>query len=198
MADPVIVLDKSKYFSENRGDMTPEDPLYRVRWWQGGTMVYQGKRVSVTLPFDAAGNLVPDDGPQTAFKGKDTEGKDVTYQPLYSPLMKAYLDAKKKKVAQVTAAVAASEPVIDEGENEGDVDVLGAGSAEDEVNLQAWLRGQIEYPPHLVRSAYRNRYNRAQTKISDLVVDLVLDEKLIPEDELAPKFKGYLPQAAAA
>lgn len=196
MADPVIVLDKSRTYSENRGEMTPEDPLYRVRWWQGGTMVFQGKRQSVTLPFDADGNLVPDDGPQAPFKGKDNEGKDVIYQPLYSPLMKAYLEAKRKRVAQVTAPATVSEPVLDDGES--DEDVLGGGSAEDEVNLQAWLRGQIEYPPHLLRSACRKRYGRAQQKISDLVVDLVLDEKLIPEEELAPKLKSYLPTAAAA
>jgi hypothetical protein len=35
MADPVIRLDKTKAYSTNHGDMTPDDPMYRVAYWQG-------------------------------------------------------------------------------------------------------------------------------------------------------------------
>lgn len=191
MGEPVIRLDKSKGFSTNHGDMLPEDPCYRVRYWQGGTLVYQGKKQTVLLPFDIDGELIPpSDGIQEPTKGKDTEGKDVVYKPLYSPQMKMYLEAKKKRVAQM-APVQASEPTIDDGSN-SDEDILGATSETDEVNLQAYLRGEVEYPPHAVRKAAQVRYGVSKAKIGELVVELVLDHKLVPEAQLAPKFKALI------
>lgn len=188
MAEPVIRLDRSKPFSENRGEMTPDDPLYRVRFWQGGTLVHNGKRHIVLLPFDANDELVPDDNKPT-FRGKDVEGNEVTYQPLYSPLMREYLAAKKKRMTQIVAPN--PEPAIeDEGETE--TDVLGPNTANDEINLVAWLRGEAEYHAFKVRNAVRERYGRAHQKESDVVVDLVFDEKLVPEDQVCPRLRAYL------
>lgn len=191
MGEPVIRLDKSKGFSTNHGDMLPDDPLYRVRFWQGGTLVYQGKKHTVLLPFDIEGELVPpEEGFQEPTKGKDAEGKDVTYKPLYTPLMKMYLEARKRRAAQV-ASVPSNEPQL-EDDGDGDEDMLGGAGATDEVNLQAWLRGEVEYQPHAVRKAAQERYAVSKTRIADLVVELVLDHKLVPESQLGQKWKAVI------
>src|SRR2546429_444017 len=69
MAEPVIRLDQSRAYSENRGEMRPDDPHYRVAFFQGEPLkvIRNGKpaTIAVTLPFDAQGDLVPDDGKQT-------------------------------------------------------------------------------------------------------------------------------------
>src|SRR4051812_39126812 len=35
MSEPILRLDRSKPFSECRGERTPNDPHYRVAYWQG-------------------------------------------------------------------------------------------------------------------------------------------------------------------
>lgn len=191
MGEPVIRLDKSKPFSTNHGDMMPEDPQYRVRFWQGGTLTHGGKKHVVQLPFDIDGELIPpEEGYQEKTKGKDTEDKDVIYQPLYTVHMKMYLEARKKRAAALAPA-ASSEPTIDDA-GDGEGDVLGTDSANDEVNLQAYLRGEAQYQPHAVRKAAQTRYGVNHARIGDLVIELVLDHKLVPEDQLSPAFKALL------
>ena len=191
MGEPVIRLDKSKTYGTNHGDMLPEDPMYRVRFWQGGTLVHKGKKHTVLLPFDIEGELVPpEEGYQEPTKGRDSEGKDVVYKPLYTELMKLYRDAKLKRMVAL-APVAASEPTI-EDEGGSDEDVLGSTSATDEVNLQAYLRGETQYQPHAVRKAAQARYGVNHARIADLVIELVLDHKLVPESQLSPAFKALI------
>lgn len=189
MGEPVIRLDKSKPYGTNHGDMMPEDPMYRVRYWQGGTLVHKGKKHTVQLPFDIEGELVPDDG-KPEFKGKDTEGKDVTYKPLYTELMKLYRDAKLKRIAAL-APVTPSEPTIEDGDG-ADEDALGSTSTTDEVNLQAYLRGEADYQVFAVRKAAQARYGVNQARIGDLVIELVLDHHLVPEDQLSPRWKALI------
>lgn len=189
MPDPVIRLDRSKTFSTNHGDMLPEDPHYRVRFWQGGTLVYQGKKHSVLLPFDAEGSLVPDDGKTQPWKSKDADNKEVTYHPLYDVFKREYLKARLARAAQAAAAPR-NEPHL-EDEGEGDDETASAPSHED-VDLTAWLRGQAEYAPYLIRAAVRERTGHPQGRISDIVVELVYEEKLIPEEEVCPALKVHL------
>jgi hypothetical protein len=189
MTDPVLRLDRSKTFSENRGEMVPEDPLYLVRFWQGGTLIDSGRKYTVLLPFDANGNLVADDNRRDPFRGKDAEGKDVTYKPLWNELMRKYHAAKIKRMAQTM--VPSGEPSLPDDEG-ADEDPLGSTSAADDVNLVAWLRGEVEYPAYVVRNATRTRTGQVHDRIPDLVVALVYDEKLVSEDQIAPRFKAML------
>lgn len=184
MPDVVIRLDKSKPFSENLGEMAPDDPLYRVRFWQGQKV----KGHMVLLPFDAHGNLVPDDGKTTPFQGMGPDGKPLTYHPLYSDAMRALVESKTKKAAAVAKAA-------DEDDEEAE-----AGEASDpveDVNLESWLRGEARYEPHLLRKAARARFGKNYGDLKEMVVELVLDEKIVPEAEVCAKLAVYLPAKAA-
>jgi hypothetical protein len=186
MADPVIRLDRSRAFSECRGERTPDDPHYRVHFLQGGKMA--GKLI--LLPFDSNGDLVPDDGKTEPYAGINSDGKPVTHRPLYDKDMRAYLDAKKKKM---TAAAAPTDPTaIDEGEGDPSGIDEGTSAPEDEVNFVSWLRGEARYQPHVLRAAAKKRYHKTYQNMIDLVEDLVLDEKIIAEDELSPTWKKAL------
>jgi len=189
MTDVQIRLDRSRPFSTCHGDRTPDDPHYRVHFWQGG--VLGGNRI--LLPFDAHGNLVADDGRKEPKEGINSEGKKIMFNPLYDQQMRDFLAAKLRK------AQAAPQPAQLQLKEDGDppqVDELGEDTGDD-VNLEAWLRGQAEYPAGVVRDAYARRFHKHTAKLHDIVIDLVLDEKLVPEDAVCPDRAKYLPAKAA-
>lgn len=196
MADPVIRLDKSKTFSTCHGDRTPEDPAYKVAYNQGGVLTVKGRKVQVLLPFDVHGELVPDDGKTGPFRGMGPEGKEIVYQPLYDANMRAYLAAK---IARMTAIASVSAPAAGpqiEDEGDGSIsDELAAAPNADDVDLSAWLRGQAKYPPRLLREAALKRFSTHYSSTADIVVDAVMDHKLVREDEVCQELAGYLKKA---
>lgn len=185
MPEVTIRLDRSKPFSECQGgERTPDDPHYRVRYFQGGKL---GKD-TVTLPFDAAGELVPDDGSTTPIPGL-IEGKPVFHQPLYTKGMREYLVQKTKRLA--AAAVVEPEDDDDDADEQ-------KRSAADDVDFVAWLRGEVRYEPHLLRTAAKARFSRTYGSVyPQMVVDLVLDEKIVGEDEVGAALRKHLPKKAA-
>jgi hypothetical protein len=185
---PVIRLDRSKVFSEVHGERTPEDPHYHVHYWQGGKV---GNAI-VLLPFDANGLLVPDDGRKEPFMGMGSDSKPVEYRPLYNQAMRDMLERRMKRLA-VPAAAADAE--TDETPGEGEP---GDMPGNDGVNLESWLRGEAQYQPHQIKSAFKERYHRNVQKVSEIVVELVLDEKLVGEDEVCPALAKHLPAKVAA
>jgi uncharacterized protein YnzC (UPF0291/DUF896 family) len=66
----------------------------------------------------------------------------------------------------------------------------------EDVDFAAWLRGEIRYPPYLLRKAayarYRNYHNASTPVVPDLVVALVRDQEVVFEDELSPYFARVL------
>lgn len=187
MSEPVIRLDKSKAFSECRGERTPDDPHYKVHFWQGGMF---NKRM-VLLPFDAQGILVPDDGKKEPYAGLNVDSKPIEYRPLYDQFMRDLVALKLKKSA--SAAKGDDQTETDGGDGEPAETVN-----DNDVNLESWLRGEARYAPHQVRAAVKERFHRSIQKISDIVVDLVLDEKLVLEADVCTALAGYLPGAKAA
>jgi hypothetical protein len=165
-------------------------------YWQGGKM---GGHV-ILLPFDAQDNLIDDDGRTEPFDGMglDKNGNPITvkYQPLYSKPMRQYLEAKLKKLrAQEEQRSKADELGFeDDAENEDFADSLGATPGGG-VDLAAWLKGEQRYQPHQIRNAVRDKFHKnvAAQSISQIVVDLVLDENVIEESALAPHFAKMLP-----
>lgn len=187
MTDVTIRLDPSRTSSENRSDCGPDDPHYLVRFWQGQLV---GKKM-VLLPFNAHGELVPDDGKTEPWQGKDADGKLIVHYPLYTKDMRELLDRKKKRIAGMAVKdEAASEAGLDEQEE--------SSSLSDDVNFVDWLQGKMRYEPHLLRAAARKRYGKSVSRIGELVTDLVLDEKLVPEAEVCADLAKHLPKRAAA
>lgn len=192
MADPVIRLDKTKPHGTVHGERMPDDPHYKVAYWQGGRL--NGK--SIQLPFDVHGELVIDDGRTVPFTGTGQDSKGnvipVTYQPLYSPLMREFLAAKMKRAAQVSTT---AEPVLEvDGEPDPSDDL--ASAPDDEVNFASWLKGEANYAPRLLRDAARKRYGTQYPDIyPHLVIDLVFDHKVVAASEVAEKFQPILKKA---
>lgn len=197
-ADLVVRLDRSKEFGECRGERTPDDPIYRVHYWQGGVM--GGHKV--VLPFDTHGELVPDDGKTEKFQGMgfNAKGESATvwYEPLWDDRMRKFLKAKLARMAALAAASPGAQ--IEDDEPRGADDFGLAGSIEDEVNFASWLRGERKYAAHALRAAAKKRYSRTYGQIyPDLVIDLVLDEHVVPESEVCDEFrKSYLPKSQQA
>jgi hypothetical protein len=194
--DLAIRLDRNRDFSEVRGERTPDDPHYKVHFMQGGKM---GGHV-VLLPFDAHGELVPDDGKTAPYPGQGTDAKGntitTTYHPLWTPRMRAYRDAKLKKMAE-EAAAKADPNYIDEGST--DI-VEDAADPAANVDFAAYLKGTANYQPHVLREAAKRKFALHYAKIpDDLVPDLVFDHQIVPEDAVCTKFQPLLkPKAAFA
>lgn len=192
---PAIKLDKTKPYSECRGERTPDDPHYHVHFYQGGTM--SGKKV--LLPFDAHGDLVADDGRREPYQGVgfDNQGRQATvnYQPLWTDEMRAYAEAKNRKMK---AAASDAGPSIDE-DGEKEDEIVNLVLLADEVNFAAWLRGEAKYRGELLRRAAKQRFSRTYSgsnAMAEMVTELVLDERLVPEDQVCPELARYLPKKA--
>jgi hypothetical protein len=192
-----IRLDKSKPYGENHGDMGTDDPLYNVAYWQGGKM---GDK-KINLPFDVDGNLVPDDGKTEPFPGRgfDNKGNSVTvnYNPLYSKDMRDYLRARLNRAT----ALAEKQPDPLELDDESNDGLEGLAPApEDDVNFASWLKGEMRYRPHQLRSAALKRFSkRYDPVVPNLIIDLVRDyqdiglpQPIISEDELSVQFRAVL------
>jgi hypothetical protein len=183
MSEVRISLDKSKTYSEQHGDCTPEDPFVHVKYWQGQLI---GKDM-VLLPFDANGELVPDDGKASPFMGT-VDGKPVQFMPLYSPAMRALVERKKKRGAAI-----AIKPAGEEDEDEEDL-----ASRSDEVNFVAWLKGEVDYHWNLLQMAGKRRYSTMWFNKKQMVTDLVMDHELLHESEISPLMAKYLPARHSA
>lgn len=187
MPTPAIRLDKSKPFSECRGDRTPEDPHYRVAFWQGQRV----NNAIILLPFDSQGELVPDDGKNEPWDGLDSEQKKCRYYPLYTKAMRDLVERKQKRAADLNAK---AEPEASQTSNDDDD---GNEAATEEVNFVSYLRGEARYEWPLLQAAAKKRFSRFFTSKKQLVEDLVLDEKIVPVDQLCADFAKLLPAMAA-
>lgn len=182
MAEIAIRLDRSKNYSECRGERTPDDPHYKVHYFQ----TFDFRKKKIQLPFDAAGILVPDDGRTAAYAGV-ADGKPVEHHPLYTEDMRALVEQLKKRKSVPKADLA------DDDEGAGEPEIPGTGNdAGSDVNLESWLRGEVKYPFFLLRAAVTARYHRNCNNLATIVVELVQEEKLIPEDQVCEALRQHL------
>lgn len=176
---PAVRLDKTRPFSTCHGDRVPEDPMYRVAYFQGGKL---GKNV-ISLPFDSEGELVEDDRKTAPWNGLNSEGKTTTYYPLWNDKMRQFLAAKQKKLA--------------ERQEEEDELVEDQGDPSATVDLVKWLKGEATYNwPELVVACKKKHGLNLNSK-AQMVTDLVIDLNLVRENELAPNLAKLLPAQAA-
>lgn len=175
----VIKLDPSKPHGTEHGDRTPDDPMARVRFWQGG------------LPFDSQGVLIEDDGRRQQFTGgPDSDGKIIRYNPLYDETRAAILAKKRERMARY---IKDPEPAVVSADDEEEA----KGAAADEVNLAMYLKGEAQYEPWLLFKAVERRFHAKFNKLGDMIVFLVIDleaekKAVVTEAELAPEFQRYI------
>jgi hypothetical protein len=195
MTELTIRLDKARPYSTCHGDRTRDDPHYKVHFWQGGRF---GKEI-ILLPFDSNGDLLPDDGLREPYQGAGIDPKGmpclVMYPPLYDEKQAAYLKARLDRVNKVAQENASTAPQLED--EHGDDDGLGHTPAEDLVDFKAWLLGETRYAPHLIRSAMKKKYHLVQNDISEIVRELVLEHKIVPEDQVCADLARALKKAAA-
>ena len=180
----VIRLDKSRPFSECRGERTPDDPHYRVHFWQGRKV---GPKI-ILLPFDASGIIVEDDGKTAKYMGTTVDGKAVEHHPLYNADMRALVERMQTAAAKPAPAFPPEEAPIEY--------VGEASDPADSVNFASYLRGEARYTPQELRAAVKSRYHLNIAEIPEIVRHLVLDDHVVPEDQVCPALAGYIKQAA--
>lgn len=180
MSTTKIKLDRSKYFSTVVGDRLPDDPHYKVHFWQDD------------LPFDSQGELVPDDNRTGTWRAKTADQKDVEHTPLWTEKMRGKVEKKLARLNKATVSIEDDEPVNAESEDDA------RKKAAEEVNIGSFLRGEVNYQKWALFEAVRARYGKRYTSIETLVNELVLDEKVIPEEQLADRYKKHLDIGKAA
>jgi len=185
MPEPVIQLDRSKPFSECRGERTPDDPHYRVHFFQ----VYKVGRDSIQLPFDGIGELVPDDGKVAPYPGT-VDGKPIVFHPLYNEKMRDLVVKLKRKLAEKGPQA--------ELEEDAEPEIAGKSDPGAGIDLIAWLKGKTKYRPAQVQEAIKAKWFVNATTREEMARFLVLDQKLVPANQVCTDLQKYLTTDAAA
>lgn len=162
---PVIRLDRTKPYGTVHGDRTPEDPMYLVHFMQRG------------LPFDAQGILVPDDGKTEPYPGV-VEGKNIMFKPLYTRQIREELERRIARMFRSSKEAAAER----EAPELAEVPVDPA----DEVNLESYLRGEVDYPFYQLKKAAEARFHKKYNRLRSIIEDMIYEEKVVREAEVHP------------
>lgn len=121
------------------------------------------------LPFDAAGRLLLDKVDQR------------------NPELVALA---QRKVKQAEAARAARAKGAD---GAGKADGPPAQGDPNDVNLEAWLRGELQYHWSTITQTVKARYGRVVADKKQAVNFLVADERLLTPEQIAPENRALLP-----
>lgn len=160
-------MDRSKDFSTIHGERAPSDPHARVHFYQDG------------LPFDSQGFYLAgflDDS-------NDPDGR-----------LRALVERRLRKLeGQALPADADADALDDQLTKSGAKGGAGQG---DDVNLEAWARGEAQYIFGEVRAAIKKRFGQVVKDQRGAIELLALDEKVVPEDQIALPFKQLLGIAA--
>ncbi len=167
-SSPKLRMDRSKPFSTVHGERVPGDPHQNTHFFQDN------------MPFDAAGLLI--------------------YDAIDDPKIKAIADRKLKKApAAKTGESRSAEGDGDDGDDDHETDNDADGDKKppasvspDDVNLEAWLRGEQAYPWFSITKAVRERHNANISKASDMVEFLIRDLKIIPQDQVSDELRAHL------
>lgn len=160
---PKLRMDRSKPFATVHGERLPGDLHQNTHFFQD------------SMPFDAAGLLI--------------------YDAIEDPKIKAIADRKLKKMP---AAKPAAEGDGDGADDDDPDNGTGgdtkppASTSPDDVNLEAWLRGEMSYPWFSITKAVRERHSQNISKQADMVEFLVRDLKIIPEDQVGADLRQFL------
>jgi hypothetical protein len=164
---PKLRMDRSKPYSTVHGERPPGDIHQNTHFFQDG------------MPFDAAGHLLLD--------------------AIEDPKIKAIAERRLKKLPAAKTDNARSADGDGDGDDGSDVDNDAGGDTKppasispDDVNLEAWLRGEETYPWFAITKAVRTRHGSNITKQADMVEFLVRDLKIIAEDQVGADLRQFL------
>lgn len=163
---PRLRMDKSKAYSTVHGERTPDDPHAGIHFYQDG------------LPFNAQGFYVAGKLDETS----DPDGK-----------LQALVERRLRKLEDKALPADADADLQDEIAAANAPTGKGGG---DDVNLEAWARGESQYIFGEVRAAIKKRFGLNVKDAKAAVECLALDEKIVPEEALAPAYKQLLGIAA--
>lgn len=164
MSQVKVRMDKSRYFSTVHGDRGPDDPHAKVNFYQDG------------LPFDAQGLLLVE-----AIPADDK-----------AALAKADKLIKKASKNTVKTPPPPDGEVTDETGGADDDDGDQSGGNPDDVNLEAWLRGEQKYPWFAVTKAIRTRFAKNITKTEDAVAFLVNEQGIVAKENVAAAYQPMI------
>lgn len=162
-ATPRLRMDRARYYSTVHGERVPDDRHAGVHFYQDG------------LPFDAQGFFVPD-----ILDDKNDPGGKA----------RALYERRLKKLAGKGAAPADADAGADDGSDPADAaadadDPATVLKDDDDINLEAWLRGEAQYQFFVVKAAVRKRFHQNLSDQRSIVQHLVEEEKVIPIGQLS-------------
>jgi hypothetical protein len=156
-------MDRSKPFATVHGERSPGDVHQNIHFFQDG------------MPFDAGGLLV--------------------YEAIEDPKIKALADRKLKKLPAAKPEADGDGADDDDRDNDAGGDSappVSTPTSPDDVNLEAWLRGEASYPWFAITKAVRERHSNNISKQAEMVEFLVRDLKIVPEDQVAADLRQHL------
>lgn len=164
---PKLRMDRSRPYGEVHGERAPGDVHANVHFFQDN------------MPFDAQGLLV--------------------YDAITDDEVKKVADRKLKKLSSKDAPAEVEDDGDGDDDNDASPSSTDAASAASvtpgDVNLESWLRGEANYQWSKITKVVRERYHQNISKQADMVAFLVLDEKVIPENQVAADLMALLPKA---
>jgi hypothetical protein len=103
--------------------------------------------------------------------------------------VRALVDRRLKRAAKPADDAGGSD---EDDADPGEPKPPGSDSSPDDVNLEAWLRGEAKYQWFAITKRVRERFSQNITKQVDMIEFLVMDEKVIPVDQLDPALAELL------
>ena len=164
-----IRLDRSRSYATIHGERGPDDPHRTAFFKQDG------------LYFDAAGALIPELVPVELKEKVEKKLRKLNGGKLPDEIPQA-------------APAGENAPEGDDAENDGesDDDDDDDDKSSDDINIESWLTGEANYQWFAISKAIRERFKKNVSNAQDAVLFLVVDEKVVAPENLAPKFKAYL------
>jgi hypothetical protein len=158
-----LQMDRSRPKSSIHGERAPDDPHVNVHFVQDG------------LPFDAQGFLV-----------------DSFFNDRNDPTGKLRALAERRLKKQVGSQAVPADAEDGGGGIDNDDDGVAGKSDNNDINLEAWLRGTANYQFFTVKKVVRERYHQNLSSAAAIIEHLVLEKKIISVGELSESNRAQL------
>jgi hypothetical protein len=163
MSESKVRMDRGKVFATVHGERAPGDRHAAVHYFQDG------------LPFDVGGYLIPDH--------PDLMGDD--------PKAKKLRELAERKIKRAEKAAKEKPAAKSDDDADGEDAEAESDDRDEEVNLEAWARGEKDYQWLDITQTIARRYNK-RVKDKEAALDLLIEEKVVTVDDLPPHFRKLI------